>query len=139
MINYAITKIAAIIFRSTGNRVPDFRGSSGKNDEYWRGRQILSLLSGPGFTTSNPPVYHRWKISLFQAPFSLSKSRIIPENPVNPPFSVPVENNPEYRPFCQNMAKMHLACPPPKALEPRLFSPLSLPHPDPRNPARTRI
>jgi hypothetical protein len=37
-------------------------------------------------------------------------------------------------PVCQNTAELHLIKSPPKAVESRLFLPLSLSHPDPETP-----
>jgi hypothetical protein len=59
--------------------------------------------------------------------------RSIPEKPEIAFFSVPVKNTFKYRSVCQNKGEMHLAQSPPKALESRWFSPLSLAHVDPGN------
>jgi hypothetical protein len=48
------------------------------------------------------------EIRLIRAPFLFWINLSIPENPVKPPFSVPVENEPNNRSVCQNTADLHL-------------------------------
>jgi len=79
------------------------------------------------------------KYALFLADFPFWIYRQIPENPAKPPFPVLVENAPFYRSVCQNTAGMHLVKCMPEAIEPRLFLPLSLPHPDAGKAAGMRI
>jgi hypothetical protein len=61
------------------------------------------------------------------------------ENPVKPPFSIPVENKPYYRSVWQNTADLHLTYWLVKPFKSSCFLPLILPHPDPINPDRTPI
>ena len=61
------------------------------------------------------------------------------ENHVKPSFSVPVENKPYNRPVFQNTADLHLTHWLVRPFKSSCFLPPNLPHPDPINPARTRI
>jgi hypothetical protein len=79
------------------------------------------------------------EISPIRAPFLSSILTYYMENLVKPPVSVRVENTPKSRFVCKNTVDLHLAKSPPKALKPRLFSPPTLPHSDPGNPAGMRI
>jgi hypothetical protein len=79
------------------------------------------------------------KISPIRAPIASSILTCCMETPVKPSFSVPVENTPNNRSVGQNTADLHPSQCPPRALEPRLFSPPIFAHMDPLNPARTPI
>jgi hypothetical protein len=63
------------------------------------------------------------EISPIWAPIPPSIFTFYRENPVNPSFSVRVENMLNYRSVYQNTADLHLILSPPKALEPRQISP----------------
>ena len=79
------------------------------------------------------------QIRLLRAFFPFPLFISIPENPVKPPFSVPVENMPDYCSVWQNTADLHLTKRPPRGFASRWISPRNLPHPGLINPARTRI
>jgi hypothetical protein len=70
------------------------------------------------------------RISPNRAPFPSTVSGLVPEKPAKPSFSVRVENTLKYRSVCQNKREMHPSQSPPKPLESRRFSPLSLAHLD---------
>jgi hypothetical protein len=79
------------------------------------------------------------KISPIRAPILSSVYTYYREKLIKQPDSVRVENMPNNCSVFQNTVELHLAQCPPKALEPRLFSPLRIPHINPLNPARTPI
>jgi hypothetical protein len=61
------------------------------------------------------------EISHFRAYFPFSMCRPTLENPVNPPFIVPVENKPGYWSICQNTAGIPLTHGLPKGFWQGLF------------------
>ena len=79
------------------------------------------------------------KISPIRAPIRFLIVIWYIEKPVKPSFSVRVENTLNYRSVYQNKTDLHLSQCLPMTLQPMLFSPLTITHMNPRNPARTPI
>ena len=68
------------------------------------------------------------EINPIRAPIFSKIPHPLLKKPVNPSFSVRVENTPNYSPVCQNGAVLHLACWLPKPLKSSCFLPPALAH-----------
>jgi len=100
--------------------------------EVWNTGRIVTVVMTPWFRQDffhkavSPPkrtnaTLKTSEINPIRAPIFSKIPLPLFKKPVNPSFSVRVENTPNYSPVCQNTAVLHLACWLPMPLKPSCF------------------